>query len=262
MKDNQNAVLVFKAISDDLGDKDPYVKVLADKGFTVQTIPVLEFKFKNLIVLKEKLDRPDRYGGLILSNPRCVQAVADAVGGADELPEEWRELPVFAVGETTARQAKDLLNICTTTSGNVATLTTMIVQKRSLNPLLLPTGNIQLDTMDRLLTKQGVATDMVEVYTTVPHPQIEENLQAALEVCVPHYVVYFSPSGVHSSYPILKEVVDVKETKWISIGPTTGAAIESHGLKVSASASKPTPDCLAEAIASCAPRVSGNRFVL
>uniref|UniRef100_A0A1B6LB83 Uroporphyrinogen-III synthase n=1 Tax=Graphocephala atropunctata TaxID=36148 RepID=A0A1B6LB83_9HEMI len=252
--ENQKAVLVFKAISDDLGDKDPYVNILADKGFSVQTIPVLEFKFRNLIVLKEKLDRPDRYGGIIFSNPRCVQAVADAIGGADELPDEWRKLSVFAVGETTARQAKDMLDLNTTTSSNVATTTSTIVKKRSLKPLLLPTGNIQLDTLDRLLSKQGVATDLVEVYTTVPHPQVEENLQAALEDSIPHYIVYFSPSGVHSSYPILKEAVDVKETKWISIGPTTGAAIESYGLKVSASASKPTPECLAEAIASCGPR--------
>lgn len=61
MKDN--SVLIFKAISDDLGEKDPYINVLSEKGFNVQTIPVLQFKFRNLIVLKEKLDCPSHFGG-------------------------------------------------------------------------------------------------------------------------------------------------------------------------------------------------------
>lgn len=61
MKDN--SVLIFKAISDDLGEKDPYINVLSGRGFNVQTIPVLQFKFRNLIVLKEKLDCPSRFGG-------------------------------------------------------------------------------------------------------------------------------------------------------------------------------------------------------
>jgi len=252
MKDNKS-VLIFKAIADDLGDKDPYVSALTEQGFNVQTVPVLQIKYRNLIVLKEKLDRPEKYGGMILSNPRCVQALADAVGGAEGLAEEWRERPVYTVGETTAQLASKLLDLDTseTTSTNAATLASIILKKRSLYPLLLPSGNVSLDAMDRLLSKGGVPTDMVEVYTTVPHPRVEENLKAALEQSIPHYIVYFSPSGVHTSYPILKEAVEVEKTKWISIGPTTGAAIESYGIKVSASASKPTPECLASAIASC-----------
>lgn len=85
--------------------------------------------------------------------------------------------------------------------------------ERSLYPLLLPSGNVNLDTMDRLLSKGGVPTDMVEVYTTVPHPRLEDNLRSVLEQSIPHYIVYFSPSGVHTSYPILKESVDIGNTK-------------------------------------------------
>ncbi|XP_054258634.1 uroporphyrinogen-III synthase-like isoform X4 [Macrosteles quadrilineatus] len=252
MKDGKNSVLIFKAIADDLGDKDPYVSALTEQGYSVLTVPVLELKYRNLIVLKEKLDRPEKYGGMILSNPRCVQAIAEAVGGAEGLPEEWRERPAYTVGETTAQLASELLELDTsdTASANAASLASIILKKRSLYPLLLPSGNVNLDTMDRLLSKGGVPTDLVEVYTTVPHPRVEENLRSVLEQSIPHYIVYFSPSGVHTSYPILKEAVDVEKTKWISIGPTTGAAIESYGIKVSASAAKPTPECLAAAIAS------------
>lgn len=64
MKANLNNVLIFKAIADDLGDKDPYIIALTEKGFNVQTIPVLEFKFRNLDTLKEKLDQPGRYAGI------------------------------------------------------------------------------------------------------------------------------------------------------------------------------------------------------
>lgn len=72
---------------------------------------------------------------------------------------------------------------------------------------------MNLDALERLLSRSAVATDLVEVYTAVPHPKVEENLRAALEQSIPQYLVYFSPSGVHSSYPILKDALDINKTK-------------------------------------------------
>lgn len=89
----------------------------------------------------------------------------------------------------------------------------MFKTERSFNPLLLPSGNVALDAMERLLSKSAVATDVLEVYTTIPHPKVEENLRAVLQESTPRYLVYFSPSGVHTSYPILKEALDLEDTK-------------------------------------------------
>lgn len=59
-----------------------------------------------------------------------MQAVADAVGDAEDLPEEWHELPVYTVGETTARLAKEMLNIDSVSASNAAALASQILKSK------------------------------------------------------------------------------------------------------------------------------------
>lgn len=71
MTEDRHSVLIFKALSEetdkinpDLGQvTDPYVKELEELNFSVRTVPVLDFKYKNLDILKDKLDEPEQYSG-------------------------------------------------------------------------------------------------------------------------------------------------------------------------------------------------------
>lgn len=72
-------------------------------------------------------------------------------------------------------------------------------------PLLLPCGNLKMDTLEDLLKQSGVTTESVEVYETMPHPDLEATLTSALAEQEPSYIVYFSPSGVRFTYPILQK---------------------------------------------------------
>lgn len=62
-----------------------------------------------------------------------------------------------------------------------------------------------MDTLEDLLKQGGVTTESVEVYETRPHPDLEATLTSALAEEEPSYIVYFSPSGVRFTYPILQK---------------------------------------------------------
>lgn len=71
-----------------------------------------------------------------------------------------------------------------------------------------------MDGLERALARGHVSMDCVEVYNTVPHPNIEKNVLDALAEDVPEYVVYFSPSGINSSLPFFKQAdVDLNQIK-------------------------------------------------
>lgn len=97
----------------------------------------------------------------------------------------------------------------------------MIAGKPS-KPLLLPCGNIKTDTLENLLTQGGVETEAVEVYETVACSGLQTILSNALSQYQPSYIVYFSPSGVDATLPLLqKSEIDLAKIKVNSILPSS-----------------------------------------
>uniref|UniRef100_A0A1B6KYP7 Uroporphyrinogen-III synthase n=1 Tax=Graphocephala atropunctata TaxID=36148 RepID=A0A1B6KYP7_9HEMI len=207
MKNPKDVVFICKAISEETHQgSDSYCDELENKGFTTKMIPVLDFTYKNIDILKSKLSQPNLFSGIIFTSPRCVRAVINAVESAEQLDHRWRELQTYAVGEATARLVTENLKLNPEGScaGNGFTLAPIILSNNPCKPLLLPCGNLKMDTLESLLTEGGVATEAVEVYETVPHPDLEATLSAALSQQIPSYIVYFSPSGIHNTYPLLR----------------------------------------------------------
>lgn len=70
--------------------------------------------------------------GIVFTSPRCVKAVFNAVGTADNLNSKWYEELIFAVGETTARHVKDKLRLDSDGSfaGNGASLAPVIINSK------------------------------------------------------------------------------------------------------------------------------------
>ncbi len=83
-----------------------------------------------------------------------------------------------------------------------------------------------MDTLPRTLKEHNISVDIVTSYVTVPHPQLRDSIiQLAHKVnsayksktynvrsvnfClfskVPNYLVFFSPSGVNYTLPLLRE---------------------------------------------------------
>lgn len=98
-----NTVLLLKSqFSEDEPDK--YESLLKTANFEVKQIKTLDFKFKNLDELRAKLNKSTEFSGLILSSPRCVQAVQMTIANSDCI-KEWKAKSNFVVGEATHKAA-------------------------------------------------------------------------------------------------------------------------------------------------------------
>ncbi|XP_054258631.1 uroporphyrinogen-III synthase-like isoform X2 [Macrosteles quadrilineatus] len=294
MKDSGKTVFIFRSTTEvSSNDKDTYTEELEKRGIFTKTIPVLDFSFKNLALLNEKLNHPEQFSvgetTACLAN-ECLQIntqgsctgngvnLAPIILSNQETDEDHDFTPEQKKILSPSNSGAVSSFVCSPSArqdgGNnqdvVASVDCSIrhtsphqpqilpgdfpVQKLSgapSKPLLLPCGNLKMDTLEKLLAEGGVSTEAVEVYETVPHPQLESLLCSALAETVPTHMAFFSPSGIHYSYPILKKLnIDLDKIKWVSIGPTTAAALQSYQLTVHCTADKLTPQCLAQSIAS------------
>ncbi|CAH1375909.1 unnamed protein product [Tenebrio molitor] len=249
----KNTILLFKSDKTD-DTRDEYQNLLELNNFKVMMVKTLTFQYKNLDILREKLLNPDGFSGMILSSPRCVNAVSQALS-KDKLEELWNPKSNFTVGETTCKEAIAKLSIhCKGKwSGNAKNLSQLIIQNKSeyVKPFLFPHGNLKTDILKVELSKENLAIEEVLVYDTLPNPSIERDLLECTDrfTTIPEFLVFFSPSGLHSSLEYLRKIpVDLNLVKLIAIGPVTELAVIEQNLKVYGVAKSPTPEEVLKAI--------------
>uniref|UniRef100_T1H6K5 Uroporphyrinogen-III synthase n=1 Tax=Megaselia scalaris TaxID=36166 RepID=T1H6K5_MEGSC len=226
---------------------DVYGRLLEANNFKAIFVPTLGFGFKKLDELKKKLEHPEKYAGIIFTSPRSVDAVRGALG---EDPNA-RMLCNYSVGEVTHNLVMSTLNQLFTKgkeTGNANNLSEFIKDgfdgNKSL-PFLFPCGNLRTDTLITKLSECGFQLDAFEVYETICHPDLGENLKKALEEENVEFMAFFSPSGVNCTYEYFqKNNLSFNGKKLIAIGPSTRKCIEGKGLEVYSVAEKPTVDYL------------------
>lgn len=74
-----------------------------------------------------------------------------------------------------------------------------------MKPVLMPCGNLSKDTISKILQDNGVASDTVQVYETVAHPDLENDLKLVIDNFTFNIIIYFSPSGINATMPLLKK---------------------------------------------------------
>ncbi|CAH0394447.1 unnamed protein product [Bemisia tabaci] len=249
------SVLLLKAQSDEARSEaeDPYVSTLTHHKFHVRLIHSLDFHFHSLENLAERLNGPKNYSGIVFTSPRCVKAVSEALK-LNHLPPGWESRKVFVVSEKTDQLVRSVLNFSSTvgaSAGNEESLISVILEeiKPGSKPLLLPIGSLSSHKVHDKLKERGVAVEELEVYKTVPHPALKEQMEEVVKQNIPDVAVFFSPSGISFSKPIMTEAF-ISKVKFIAIGPTTKRALEDAGLPVASTSAKPNPDCLLDAINS------------
>jgi uroporphyrinogen-III synthase len=260
--DSAKTVALLKSPSQDAA-KDPYVSALEDIHLVANCIAVLGFSFMNLDELWSCLCEPRKYSGLILTSPRAVQSVAKAIelAGSDEsakweqLRSEWCEKPSYVIGEATRAAAEELrLTTRGADSGSAELLVPYIIEDIKVNaePLLFPSGNLRREVIPKHMKEQGIGWHSITTYETTAHPDIHSKLKEKYSQTQPDFMVFYSPSGVNFTFPILKELnYDMSEIKCIAIGPTTSEALEKTlRCAPAAVALKPTPGHLKTAIKS------------
>lgn len=253
-------VLLLKDPREDECGQDPYIRELGLCGLEATLIPVLSFEFLSLASFAEKLSRPERYGGLIFTSPRAVEAAelcldtgSKAEAWKESLAEQWNAKPVYVVGKTTASLVRRIgLDPQGEDCGNAERLAEHICSRAAPTlPLLFPCGNLKGEALPRTLKDKGIPLESLTVYQNVPHPGIRGNLHSYYsQQGVPASITFFSPSGLSHSLQHIQELSgdSIGQIKFAAIGPSTARALAAQGLPVSCMAASPTPQALAAGI--------------
>ena len=120
-------------------------------------------------------------------------------------------------------------------------------------PLLFPCGNLRKDDLPSLLAAKDRDFRALTCYETSADPKLQSNLQSAFaETGNPSFIVFFSPSGVEYTAPLLEKIgVDVHAVKFIALGPSTNAGLVKANLHVSGVCPSPSPESVVHAIKGC-----------
>jgi uroporphyrinogen-III synthase len=250
-------IVLFKSESD---GGDIFLEQLEKNNFSVQSIRSIDFAFKNLDTLAARLKRPCDYEGIIFTSPRSIFATQHSLqsgDGADNAMKSWSDKRNFTVGESTYNFAKNLLSLETSgkEAGNALNLSAIIVNEYSANnlskPFLFPCGNLKQDILEKNLNERSIQLECVEVYETIPHPNLESAIKRLKEEDDIDFIVFFSPSGIKYSLPFaIHHNLELSKFKLIAIGPSTRRCLSDNNLKCYATCEKPSPESLLNVLKS------------
>lgn len=239
-------IVLFKSESD---GPDRFVEELQKHNFSVQSITSIDFGFKNLELLSDKLNKLDDYEGIVFTSPRSIIATQKSTD--NKIFEKWNDKELnYTVGESTGKLAADLLNLSTKgqEAGHALKLSAIIANdfnaQSATRPLLFPCGNLKQDILGKNLSEHSIKLDAVEVYDTIPHPNLEERVRKLKEEDSQFFVL-FSPSSIKFSLPFInKHQLDLAKIKFIAIGPSTKKCLIDNKLTCYGMCEKPSPESL------------------
>lgn len=224
------------------GDDDAYEAALREAGYAPVSVPVLRFEFVNRKQLRDCLERPGAYAGLVLTSPRAVDALTDVMSWLPSENVRWHARPVFAVGPATADALRTIgFQPEGEDSGSAAMLAAYLARQTFDAPLLFLCGNRRRDVLPRQLEEAGILVEALCVYETHLRDDVDPVLFDTAQ-----WIVFFSPSGVEALQRVPGETW--RQARLAAIGPTTADALLAAGLTADAVAGVPAPEALVEAM--------------
>lgn len=234
--------------------------LLEQRGIDVQTLPAISFRFKELDKLRDCLNRPVNYCGLIVTSGRAVEAIRSSITDQADLA-GWKKLRNYCVGQTTRNKVEADLGDGWSISGggdtgNAELLADLIlkdlVEKPVDRPFLFPCSNLALGTLPNRIREAGYVVQDIEVYETVKHEDLDAGVLAIGLESV-EFILFFSPSTVLfflDSVRIagIRDRLDRESMKLIAIGPSTKQEMLNQGLNVFATCAKPNIESLLEIV--------------
>ncbi|KAG5983886.1 hypothetical protein E4U55_006871 [Claviceps digitariae] len=256
-------------------------------------VPVLRHRFDDegvreiqSLLLNQSISRrlDAKYGGIIFTSQRAVEAFAQVVQDGKEKDIEWPHLqhvPIYSVGPATTRalraiQQQPPLQIFGEGTGNGEALATYILEhykewfsdRPTLPPLLFLVGEQRRDIIPRMLMDTGlpidrrIQVDEVVVYGTGVMESFSADFEAVLAETThapERWVVVFSPTGCDSMLRGLglldadSGMMDLTcrdgKTFVATIGPTTRAhLVDRFAFEPDVCAETPSPDGILQGI--------------
>lgn len=243
--------ILFRGNRDDFVElnspDDDYTREFTSVNHLSLTIPLLEFKYINLLELYQLLakqisDKSHKYG-LILTSPRVVEALNQSLsqfshlGTRERIVDAWKNSApqyIYSVGEKTSQIAERVLgikvNYGSSETGRGSELAKFIIKGVSPSEydnlvLIQPHGDLTDGTLSQSLKSNGLEINSLVVYNNEPVPEIRNYLKKVLSeyllsldtkstpvAPIGINLIFFSPSGVRALYPHLSFFVGELES--------------------------------------------------
>jgi len=164
-------------------DSHDLAQALEARGFSPLIEPMLSIRY---------LDPPppehDRYQGMLATSANGVRALARLVS--------WRDLPVWAVGDGSAREASRLGFVTVhSAAGDVAALADLVTVRAdpAEGPLLHVAAQKLAGDLAGVLASRGFGVEKAVLYEAEPAADLSPNLIAALAEDRLSVALFFSP---------------------------------------------------------------------
>ncbi|HKF46360.1 MAG TPA: uroporphyrinogen-III synthase [Terracidiphilus sp.] len=199
-------------------------------GAEAVEVPVLEIKPpKNCEPLDHALQQLDRYDWLIVTSANTVHALVERAAAVGISPAESAVPKVAAVGEATAKAARDagfavaLVPETYVAESLVESLAGVSAGKR----VLLARAEVARDVIPDALRVAGAAVDVVDAYRNAVPAEAPELLRAALARPVDAVAFTSSSSVTHLAEAAMRAGVafPLAGVMAVSIGPITSATL-------------------------------------
>jgi uroporphyrinogen-III synthase len=209
----KNLVLFLKGaarFSGEVENRDLYIRYFEERGVKSIALPPLSYSvaYENESLLYEALNNVNAYSGLIVTSKRALLLLQLVIKKLEEHQvKKILSTPLYVVGPSTKLAAEKLFFIdCRGGhSHNAQALAEYILSSSSAtsSPFLYLCGNNHLRTVSVKFASKGYLLEEIISYKITENEGFKEKLKALLVQEAISHIVFFSPSAVSFSLPVL-----------------------------------------------------------
>lgn len=232
------------------------MQLLAERGATPLALPTIRIEPpSDRLPLATALRAlaTGTFTWVIFTSANAVEALVNAATELGARDECLRAIRAAAVGDATARAARDLgLDVAIvaeepTSEGLVAAL---LPRLQAGERVLYPRSAIGREHLPDALRASGIDVTVVEAYRTIRETEIAPDVMARLRSGRVDAIVFSSPSTVTALQAMLgPESYLIGKVPAICAGPVTAAAVREAGLPVAAISQEPGSEAIVERLA-------------
>ncbi|MCF8361450.1 MAG: uroporphyrinogen-III synthase [Prolixibacteraceae bacterium] len=216
------------------GQNSELKKLLEQQGYTLLELPMIEIHRAKLSHSDfEKLENIQQYNWIVFTSPNGIRHFFHHYknsSGTNSLPEN---IKTAVVGTTTQKILEEHGSKPTLVNpGNTGKeLAEFMLDKiTETDRILFPEGNLARGVISGILSKKARCESLVVYENRMPKVIDEEILQKIIDNQY-EFIILTSPSGFINLKKTLTGRTDLAELRLVSIGTTTSAEVEAHGLK-------------------------------
>jgi len=235
----------------------PLIASLVKRGAEPLPLPAIRIEpIGDLAQLDLAIDetRRGKFDWCVFTSVNAVEVFANRLDARDVHPDQLAAMHVAAVGQVTAAAVADAgLNL--TLVPESATADALAATLRQVMPagarVLYPRSAMGRDVLPNELRAAGFDVLAVDVYRTLPEPNIDQRVLDRVRRGEVDVITFASPSSVRRLVTLLEsERVALSTIPVVCAGPVTAEAAREAGLSVAAVSETPDVHAVSEAVAA------------